>query len=86
MANEAFIFMANDKCELWSKNGIGNFTQKIAFLDGLRLINRDLWEQDIRQKLPLGVKRDEWKDDHGYRKYFKSHAEQVMRLAYMWKY
>ena len=41
-----------------------------------------LWEQGIRQALPLGVKRHEWKGAHGYRApAFKSRAEQVMRPA-----
>jgi hypothetical protein len=31
--------------------------------------------------LPAGVKRHEWKGSHGYRKAFKSRAEQVMRPA-----
>jgi hypothetical protein len=27
----------------------------------------------------MGVKRHEWKAAHGFRKFYKSHAEQVMR-------
>jgi hypothetical protein len=46
-----------------------------------RLLSRALWEQGIRQALPPGVKRHEWKGAHGYRKAFKSRAEQVMRPA-----
>ena len=38
-------------------------------------------QKGIRHKLPDGVKRHEWKEGHGYRKYFKSRAEQVMRPA-----
>jgi hypothetical protein len=45
------------------------------------LLSRALWEQGIRQVLPAGVKRHEWKGSHGYRKAFKSRAEQVMRPA-----
>ena len=29
--------------------------------------------------LPAGVKRHEWKGAHGYRKFYKSRAEQVMK-------
>jgi hypothetical protein len=38
-----------------------------------------LWEQGIRQPLPFGTKRHEWKAAHGLRKYYKSRAEQLMK-------
>lgn len=44
-----------------------------------RLLERALWEQGIRQPLSNGQKRHEWKAAHGMRKYYKTHAEQVMR-------
>lgn len=44
-----------------------------------RLIERALWEQGIRKPLLPGSNRHEWKAAHGFRKYYKSHAEQVMR-------
>jgi hypothetical protein len=44
-----------------------------------RLIERALWEQGIRQPLPFGTKRHEWKAAHGLRKYYKSRAEQLMK-------
>ena len=31
--------------------------------------------------LPKGIKRREWKSGHGYRKFFKTRAEQVMKPA-----
>lgn len=46
-----------------------------------KLLSRALWEQGIRHALAPGVKRHEWKGAHGYRKAFKSRAEQVMRPA-----
>lgn len=46
-----------------------------------RLLSRALWEQGIQQALAPGVKRHEWKGAHGYRKAFKTRAEQVMRPA-----
>lgn len=43
-------------------------------------MNRALWEQGIRHNaLAEGVKRHEWKAAHGYRKFYKTHAEQVMK-------
>ena len=44
-----------------------------------RLLERALWEQGIRQPLKEGVKRHEWKAAHGFRKFYKSHAEQAMK-------
>jgi hypothetical protein len=44
-----------------------------------RLLERALWEQGIRQPLATGSRRHEWKAAHGFRKFYKSHAEQVMR-------
>ncbi len=44
-----------------------------------RLLERALWEQGIRQPLKEGTKRHEWKAAHGFRKYYKSRSEQVMR-------
>jgi len=38
-----------------------------------------LWEQGIRHTLAPGTKHHEWKAAHGFRKFYKSHAEQVMR-------
>jgi hypothetical protein len=38
-----------------------------------------LWEQGIRQPLKTGVRRHQWKSAHGFRKYYKTHAEQVMK-------
>jgi len=44
-----------------------------------RLLERALWEQGVRQPLKNGARRHEWKSAHGYRKYYKTHAEQVMK-------
>jgi integrase len=44
-----------------------------------RLLERALWDQGLRHPLSKGVRRHEWKAAHGFRKYYKSHAEQVMK-------
>jgi len=46
-----------------------------------RLLERALWEQHIRHPLQNGAKRHEWKAAHGFRKFYKSRAEQVMKPA-----
>ena len=43
------------------------------------MLERALWEQGLRRPLAKGVRRHEWKAAHGFRKYYKSHAEQVMK-------
>jgi hypothetical protein len=61
-----------------AKWGLATSPRQLKSLAIKRLLDRALWEQGIRQKLSAGVKRHEWKEGHGYRKFFKSHAEQVM--------
>jgi hypothetical protein len=43
------------------------------------LIEHALWEQGIRKPLKDGAKRHEWKAAHGFRKFYKSRTEQVMK-------
>jgi hypothetical protein len=54
--------------------------QKNSKSSGIRrLLDRAIWEQGIRQPLTEGVRRHEWKAAHGFRKYYKSRAEQIMK-------
>jgi hypothetical protein len=62
-----------------AKWGLATNPKKLQSIAIKRLLDRALWEQGIRQTLPTGVKRHEWKESHGYRKFYKSRAEQVMR-------
>ena len=61
--------------------GLATNPKKLQSIAIKRLLSRALWEQGIRHALPPGVKRHEWKGAHGYRKTFKSRAEQVMLPA-----
>jgi hypothetical protein len=61
--------------------GLATNPKKLQSIAIKRLLSRALWEQGIRHALPPGVKRHEWKGAHGYRKAFKSRAEQVMLPA-----
>jgi hypothetical protein len=61
--------------------GLATNPKRLQSIAIKRLLSRALWEQGIRQALAPGVKRHEWKGSHGYRKAFKSRAEQVMRPA-----
>jgi len=62
-----------------AKFGLATNPKKLKSSGIKRLIEQALWEQGIRSKLQPGVKRHEWKAAHGFRKYYKSRTEQVMK-------
>jgi integrase len=62
-----------------AKFGLATFPKKLKSNAIKRLIERALWEQSIRHTLPPGAKHHEWKAAHGFRKFYKSRAEQVMK-------
>jgi hypothetical protein len=64
-----------------AKWGLATLPRKLQSSAIKRLIERALWEQGIRTPLPKGKNRHEWKAAHGFRKYYKTRAEQVMRPA-----
>ena len=61
-----------------AKFGLAAKPKKLESVAVKRIIERGLWEQGIRKPLPEGMKHHEWKAAHGFRKYFKTKAEQVM--------
>jgi hypothetical protein len=62
-----------------AKLGLATCLKKLKSSGIKRLLERALWEQGLRQPLSEGVRRHEWKAAHGFRKYYKSRAEQAMR-------
>jgi hypothetical protein len=62
-----------------AKLGLATCPKKLKSTGIKRLLERALWEQGIRQPLKEGAKRHEWKAAHGFRKFYKSRAEQVMK-------
>jgi integrase len=62
-----------------AKWGLATCPKKLQSSGIKRLLERALWEQGIRQALASGVKRHEWKAAHGFRKFYKSRTEQIMR-------
>jgi hypothetical protein len=62
-----------------AKFGLATNPKKLKSSGIKRLIEQALWEQGIRSKLPQGVKRHEWKAAHGFRVFYKTRTEQVMR-------
>lgn len=44
-----------------------------------RIIERALWEQGLRRPLEEGERRHEWKAAHGFRKFYKTRTEQIMK-------
>jgi integrase len=62
-----------------AKLGLATAPKKLKSGGLKRLLERALWEQGIRQSLAYGKRRHEWKAAHGFRKFYKTHAEQVMK-------
>jgi integrase len=61
-----------------AKFGLAGNPKKLESIAVKRIIERGLWEQGLRKPLPEGLKHHEWKAAHGFRKYFKTKAEQTM--------
>ena len=59
--------------------GWANIPKQLKSTGLKRLIERALWSEGIRKPLENGEKRHEFKADHGFRKYFKTMAEQHMK-------
>jgi hypothetical protein len=59
--------------------GLATSPKKLKSSGIRRLLDRAIWEQGIRQPLTEGLRRHEWKAAHGFRKYYKSRAEQIMK-------
>jgi integrase len=63
-----------------AKWGLVKYPKKLESIGLKSLIERAIKSQGIIKKpLVENEKRREWKSVHGYRKFFKSHAEQVMK-------
>jgi hypothetical protein len=59
--------------------GFATFPKKLKSSGVKRIIERALWEQGLRKPLARGEKRHEWKAAHGFRKFYKTRAEQAMK-------
>jgi hypothetical protein len=62
-----------------AKFGLATAPRKLASSAIKRLIERATWEQGLRQPLKNGQRRHEWKAAHGFRKFYKTRSEQVMK-------
>ncbi|HKG29769.1 MAG TPA: hypothetical protein VKA91_00740 [Nitrososphaeraceae archaeon] len=62
-----------------AKFGLATSPQKLASSAIKRLIERATWEQGLRQPLKNGQRRHKWKAAHGFRKFYKTRSEQVMK-------
>jgi len=69
--------------DIWNtqkfSRGLVTLPKKLQATGIKRLIERALKSQRIRTKLPPGKRRYEFQTDHGFRKFFKTHAEQKMK-------
>ena len=70
--------IADVKIKRGGRTGLATLPQKIK-IDAIKvIIIRALYEQGVREALPEGQRRHEFKGAHGFRKFFKTHAEQFM--------
>jgi hypothetical protein len=66
------------KIKRGGRTGLATHPQKIT-IDAIKvMIIRALYEQGVREALPEGQRRHDFKSSHGSRKWFKTHAEQFM--------
>jgi hypothetical protein len=61
------------------KKGLAEYPKKLKSSGIKSIIERALWEQGLREPLPPGQRRHEWKGAHGFRKFYKTRAEQLMK-------
>jgi hypothetical protein len=67
-----------DKC---GRVGLATHPKKLSY-DGIKkILNHALWDQGLRNVLSEGERRHDWKQAHGFRKFFKTRAEQVMNRS-----
>jgi hypothetical protein len=59
--------------------GLATNPKKLKSSGIKRLLERAVWEQGVRKPLVENTNRHEWKIAHGYRKFYKSRAEQTMK-------
>src|SRR5215203_611581 len=62
-----------------AKWGLATCPKKLNSYAIKRILERGLWSQGLRKTLQKGEKRHEYKAAHGFRKFYKTRTEQVMR-------
>ena len=62
-----------------NRGGLATVPRKLKSSGIRSIIARAEWEQGIREPLSNGKKRHEFQTVHSFRKFFKSHCEQVMK-------
>jgi hypothetical protein len=62
-----------------AKFGVATYPKKLKSSGIKSLLERAIRAQRLCKPLSPGVNRREWKGAHGLRKYYKTHAEQMMR-------
>ncbi|MGE5862432.1 MAG: hypothetical protein ACM31H_01560 [Nitrososphaerales archaeon] len=62
-----------------AKWGLATCPKKLNSYAIKRILERGLWSQRLRKTLEKGEKRHEYKAAHGFRKFYKTRTEQVMR-------
>jgi hypothetical protein len=63
----------------YNRGGLATVPRKLKSSGIRSIITRAEWEQGLRIPLNNGEKRHEFQAVHGFRKFFKSHCEQMMK-------
>lgn len=61
------------------RNGLATSPKRLKSSGIKRVIERAIWDQGLRVPLKDGQKRHDWKAAHGFRKFYKTRAEQAMK-------
>lgn len=62
-----------------AKWGLATYPKKLNSYAIKRILERGLWSQGLTKTLDKGERRHEYKAAHGFRKFYKTRTEQVMR-------
>jgi hypothetical protein len=62
-----------------AKFGVATYPKKLKSSGIKSLLERAIRAQGLCKPLPAGVNRREWKGAHGFRKFYKSRTEQIMK-------
>ncbi len=73
--------LENDQYSIWGQIRLCQIPINFRSSGIRNLISKALFQQNVRPLLKEGQKRHDFKTAHGFRKYFKTQAEQTMMAA-----
>jgi hypothetical protein len=82
ITDESFVIRDTWQCtnvRRMNKGGLAAYPKQLKSSGIRTLIGRALWEQGIRENLEDGERRHEFKTLHGFRKFYKTQTEKIMK-------